>query len=167
LPRHLSLAAALTIGIPTFFLALAPSSGPWRPDGFLREVARFPIPAGVLVGTGLIASYLFARHDLNLSVADARTVGLTTLILNGLYLVMALEAGGSRRRSRLVAGMCAAMALLYIAALLIPFTRSFFALTIPGPEMILTALAASAVTIGALALSGYSLRVAPTDAAAG
>src|SRR5207248_513705 len=28
LPRHLSLAASLTIGIPTFFLALAPSSGP-------------------------------------------------------------------------------------------------------------------------------------------
>ena len=33
LPRHLSLAASLTIGIPTFFLALAPSSGPWQPDG--------------------------------------------------------------------------------------------------------------------------------------
>ena len=30
LPRHLTLAAALTIGIPAFFLALAPSSGAWR-----------------------------------------------------------------------------------------------------------------------------------------
>jgi hypothetical protein len=29
LPRHLSLAASLTIWIPTFFLALAPSSGAW------------------------------------------------------------------------------------------------------------------------------------------
>ncbi|MFZ0976372.1 MAG: hypothetical protein WAN22_29385, partial [Solirubrobacteraceae bacterium] len=43
--------------------------------------------------------------------------------------------------------------------------RSFFALTVPGPEMIVTALAASAVSIGALALSGYSLRVAPADSA--
>ena len=93
LPRHLSLAASLTIGIPTFFLALAPSSGPWRPDGFVRSIARFAIPAGVLVGTGLVAGYLFSVHDLNLSVADARTVALTTLIANGLYLVMALEAG--------------------------------------------------------------------------
>ena len=163
LPRHLSLAASLTIGIPTFFLALAPSSGPWRPDGFVRSVARFAIPAGVLVGTGLVAGYLFSVHDLNLSVADARTVALTTLIANGLYLVMALEAGGSRRRSSLVAGMCAVMGGLYVAALLIPAARNFFALTVPGPEMIVTALAASAVSIGALVLSGYSLRVAPAD----
>jgi len=53
-------------------------------------------------------------------VADARTVALTTLIANGLYLVMALEAGGSRRRSTLVAGMCAVMAGLYVAALAFP-----------------------------------------------
>jgi len=163
LPRHLSLAASLTIGIPTFFLALAPSSGPWRPEGFVRSVARFAIPAGVLVGTGLVAGYLFSMHDLNLSVADARTVALTTLIANGLYLVMALEAGGSRRRSSLVAGMCAVMGGLYVAATLIPAARNFFALTVPGPEMIMTALAASAVSIGALVLSGYSLRVAPAD----
>lgn len=163
LPRHLSLAASLTIGIPTFFLALAPSSGPWRPDGFVRSVARFAVPAGVLVGTGLVAGYLFSVHDLNLSIEDARTVALTTLVANGLYLVMALEAGGSRRRSTLVAGMCAVMAGLYVAALLIPATRSFFALTVPGPEMIVTALAASTVSIGALALSGYSLLIAPAD----
>ena len=85
------------------------------------------------------------------------------LIAPGLYLVMALEAGGSLRRSRLVAGMCAVMAALYVAALLLPPARTFFALTVPGPEMIVTALAASAVSIGALALSGYSLRVAPAD----
>src|SRR5262249_12137322 len=35
LPRHLSLAAALTVGIPAFFLALAPSDGPYRTEGFL------------------------------------------------------------------------------------------------------------------------------------
>ena len=44
LPRHFSLAATITIGIPTFFLALAPSSGPWRSPGFAREVARFAVP---------------------------------------------------------------------------------------------------------------------------
>jgi hypothetical protein len=134
-----------------------------RPNGFVRSVARFAIPAGVLVGTGLVAGYLFTVHDLNLSVADARTVTLTTLIANGLYLVMALEAGGSRRRSSLVAGMCVVMGGLYVAALLFPAARSFFALTVPGPGMIVTALAASAVSIGALVFSGYSLHVAPAD----
>jgi P-type E1-E2 ATPase len=159
LPRHLSLAASLTIGIPTFFLALAPSSGPWRPDGFVRAVARFAVPAGFVVGTGVLTAYLFALHDLDLSVGDARTVALTTLVMNGLYLVMALEAGGSVRRSALVGGMCAVMAGLYICALVIPFTRSFFELTLPDAGMIATSVAASAVSITALTLCGFSLRV--------
>ena len=34
LPRHLTLAAAITIGIPAFFLALAPSGGSFRPRAF-------------------------------------------------------------------------------------------------------------------------------------
>ena len=76
----------------------------------MRDVARFAVPAGVVTGTGLVAGYLFAVHDLDLSVPDARTVALTTLMVTGLYLVMALEAGGSRRRSTLVAAMCAVMA---------------------------------------------------------
>jgi P-type E1-E2 ATPase len=158
LPRHLSLAASLTIGIPTFFLALAPSSGPWRPGRFVRTVASFAVPAGIVLGTGLVAGYLFSRHDLDLSVADARTVALTTLIASGLYLVMVLEAGGSRQRSTVVAAMCAAMTGLYVAALVIPPARSFFALTVPSGGMVATALLSSAVSVGALALCGFSLR---------
>ncbi|HEX5192072.1 MAG TPA: HAD-IC family P-type ATPase [Solirubrobacteraceae bacterium] len=164
LPRHLSLAASLTIGIPTFFLALAPSSGPWRPDGFVRGAARFAVPAGLVLGTGLIAAYLFAVHDLDLSVPDARTVALTTLIASGLYLVMALEAGGSRRRSSLVAVMCAAMAGLYVVTLLTPATRRFFALTVLDPGMLATALVAGALSIGALALCGFTIRAAGSSA---
>jgi len=158
LPRHLTLAAALTIGIPTFFLALAPSDGPWQPQNLVRSVARFAVPAGFVLGTGLVAGYLFARYDLNESVADARTVALTTLIVGGLYLVMALEAGGSRRRSTLVAVMCGAMAALYVAALLLPITRSFFELTPLDAGLIATAVLAGAVSIGALALAGFSAR---------
>jgi len=158
LPRHLSLAATLTIGIPTFFLALAPSSGAWRPDHFVRGVARFATPAGVVVGAGVVAGYLFALHDLDLAVPDARTVALTTLVASGLYLVMALEAGGSRRRSTLVGVMCAVMAGLYVLALLIPATRSFFALTSLSLGMIATSLLASGVSIAALALCGFTLR---------
>jgi cation-transporting P-type ATPase E len=159
LPRHLTLAASLTVGIPTFFLALAPSSGPWRPERFVRSVARFSVPAGALVGVGIVAGYLFALHDLDLPVADARTVAVSTLIACGLYLVMALEAAGSRQRSTLVAVMCVALAGLYVACLLVDATRSFFALTVPTGAMIATAVAASALSIGALWLSGFTLRV--------
>jgi hypothetical protein len=75
---------------------------------------------------------------------------------------MALEAEGSRRHSALVAGMCAALAGLYVGALLIDATRSFFALTVPTPGMLGTALIASAVAIAGLALSGYSVHVSPS-----
>ena len=159
LPRHLTLAASLTIGIPTFFLALAPSSGPWRPERFARSVARFAVPAGVVVGTGLVAGYLFALHDLDLSVTNARTVAVTILVACGLYLVMVLEAVGSRRRSTLVAAMCAALAGVYVAVLMIPATRHFFELTMPDAGMIATAVCASAVALAGLALSGFSMRV--------
>ena len=161
LPRHLSIAASLTIGIPTFFLALAPSSGPWQPDRFVPEVARFAVPAGVMIGTGVVAGYLFALHDLDLSVGDSRTVALTTLIVCGLYLVLALEAGGSRKRSALVGGMCAVMGGLYVLTLALPATRTFFELTVPSPGMVATAILAGSASIGALALCGYSLRTGP------
>jgi cation-transporting P-type ATPase E len=161
LPRHLSLAASLTIGIPTFFLALAPSSGPWQPERFVREVARFAVPAGVMIGTGVVAGYLFALHDLDLSVGDSRTVALTTLVVCGLYLVLALEAGGSRTRSALVGGMCAVMGALYVLSLMLPATRTFFELTVPSPGMVAISILAGSASIGALALCGYSLRTGP------
>ena len=43
LPRHLTLIGSLTIGIPSFFLALAPSDERAQP-GFLARVARFAVP---------------------------------------------------------------------------------------------------------------------------
>jgi cation-transporting ATPase E len=159
LPRHLTLAASLTIGIPTFFLALAPSSGPWAPEHFARRVARFAVPAGVMLGAGVVAGYLFALHDLDLSVAAARTVAVTIVTAGGLYLVMALETEGSWRRSMLVAGMCATLAGVYVAALLIPATRMFFELTTFDIGMIATSVLASAMTVAALALCGFSVRV--------
>ena len=154
LPRHFSLAAALTIGIPTFFLALAPSSGPWKPDAFARHVARFAIPAGVLVGMGVVASYLFALHALDLPVREARTVATTVLIAAGLYLVIALEAERPSRRHA-VEALCALLAGLYVLTLALPGVRAFFDLAIPSPSMLATALVGTAISTGALYLAGF------------
>ena len=43
LPRHLTIVSGFTIGIPAFFLALAPNTQRYVP-GFLRRVLRFAIP---------------------------------------------------------------------------------------------------------------------------
>ena len=153
LPRHFTIAAALTIGIPTFFLALAPSSGPWRPEGFARRVARFAVPAGVLTGVGVVASYLFAMHDLDLPVREARTVATSVLVLVGLYLVVALERGGQRLRRNLVSLMCVALAGVYALALALPATRHFFELATPTPAIVLTALSGAALSMGCLYLA--------------
>jgi magnesium-transporting ATPase (P-type) len=156
LPRHFTLAAALTIGIPTFFLALAPSSGEWRPRNFGRQVARFAVPAGIITGVGVATSYLFAGSDLDLSVTQARTTATTVLIVVGLYLVIALEAeGGNLRRSGVVAGMAVLLAALYVCSLAFELSRSFFQLAPPGPAVLITALVGAGISIGALYLSGF------------
>ena len=118
LPRHLSLAAFVTVGIPAFFLALAPSAGPFRPR-VLREVGRFAVPAGTAAGLAVLASYLFAYEVANMPLVEARTVATTVLVFVGLYLILALEVSG-RVRGAAVSTLCGVLAILYILALAAP-----------------------------------------------
>lgn len=152
LPRHLTLAAALTIGIPSFFLALAPSTGPWRTPHFLREVARFAIPAGTAAGLGVVSSYLFALNVLDMPTQKAQTVSVTVLVLVGLYLVVALEAAG-RTRAALVITLCIALLALYALMLAFPAPRSFFSLAVPNPGIVLSSLGGSILAIVGLVLT--------------
>jgi P-type E1-E2 ATPase len=134
LPRQFTIASTVTIGIPAFVLALAPSSGPWRPEGFLKSVARFSIPAGVAIGIGIIAGYLLARYGFHLGLIRSRTVATGIVVICGLATVMRLETEGGRRRIA-VLGLCVAMALLFALALAIPFLRHFYELsTLSGKE---------------------------------
>ncbi|HEX6457293.1 MAG TPA: HAD-IC family P-type ATPase [Thermoleophilaceae bacterium] len=161
LPRHFSLAATVTIGIPTFFLALAPSSGPWRSANFAREVARFAVPAGTLVGIGVLASYLFALHPLRLPLIEARTVAITVLIVLGLYLIVVLEATGMRRRT-IVSLAVIALAGVYVVVLLVPPLRDFFELALPNFAIVATSVCGSLLSLFALNLSGFTPGAAAT-----
>ncbi len=152
LPRHLTLAASLTIGIPGFFLALAPSAGAFATDHFLRDVARFAVPAGTAAGLGVIAGYLFAYNVLDLRLVAARTVATTTLVLVGLYLIVALEKG-SRLRGFAVVVLCAALAAAYAAVLAVPFARDFFALAYPGLAGLATAFVGAGGAVAGLLLT--------------
>jgi cation-transporting ATPase E len=152
LPRHLTLAASLTIGIPGFFLALAPSSGPFLIEGFLRDVARFAVPAGTAAALGVLSSYLAALNVLDLRLVEARTVATTVLVLVGLYLIVALESTGSRRRLAVLL-LCAGLAAAYGAVIALPVSRTFFALAVPGPAAVITALVGTAIAITGLVLT--------------
>jgi cation-transporting ATPase E len=152
LPRHLTLAAALTIGIPAFFLALGPSEGRFGSERFLFDVGRFAVPAGTAAGLGVLASFVFARNVGLLPLAEARTIATTVLVLVGLYLILVLEAT-SRRRAAAVGSLAGAMLLLYALVVAAPATRHFFALTVPGPGGVFLALAGAALAVGGLWLT--------------
>ena len=123
IPRHFSLAASLTIGIPSFLLALAPSSGSWETRGFLRRVSRFAVPAGAAAGIGVVSSYQFALNALDLPLLEARTVAISVLVLVGLYLILALEGVGGRRGRLIGARMSLALLLAYAGTLALASTR--------------------------------------------
>jgi cation-transporting ATPase E len=152
LPRHLTLAASLTIGIPGFFLALAPSSGGFEVRGFLKEVLRFAVPAGTGAGLGVLSSYLFAYDVLGKPLVEARTVATTVLVLVGLYLIFALEASG-RLRGAAVSLLCACLAGLYVLVLITPPVRRYFDLAAFDPVLIVIAAFGSVLAITGLWLT--------------
>jgi cation-transporting ATPase E len=130
LPRQFTIASTVTIGIPAFVVALAPSSGPWRPEHFLRSVARFALPAGIAIGVGVVAGYLLARYGFDLGLTHSRTVATGTVVVCGLAVVVRLEH--RRGHARLLLWLlCAAMFALFALALVIPPLRDFYELATP------------------------------------
>jgi cation-transporting ATPase E len=149
LPRQFTIASTVTIGIPAFVLALAPSSGPWRPERFLQSVARFAIPAGLAVGIGIVAGYLLARYGFDLGLRRSRTVATGITVVCGLAVVMRLEGERGRRRLA-VGGLCAAMALLFLLALAVPLLRDFYELSTPTGEAVAAWAVGVAVGVGGM-----------------
>lgn len=155
LPRHTTLASSLTIGIPAFFLALASSDGPVQRERFLRSLAAFVVPAGLIVWLAIAVSYQLARHPLDLPLEQARGVAAITATLVGLAVVIQVERGVERRPVRrwvwgMIAGFLAAIPL----GLSVPWLREFFALPWPEPR----AWAASLVTAAAAILLLVAVR---------
>ncbi|MFN8109720.1 MAG: HAD-IC family P-type ATPase [Thermoleophilia bacterium] len=150
LPRHLTLVSTLTVGIPAMVLALAPSEGPWRADHFLRDVARFAVPAGIAAGLGVVASFLIALNVLQTSLEEARTVAVTALVMVGVYFILILEGQGSLRRVRWVAALCGVLLIAFIVVLLNSSLSHFFQVSSLNVGNLLAALTGTALAIGGL-----------------
>ncbi len=152
LPRQFTLTSSLTIGIPAFFLALAPSTGPWRPEGYLKAIARFSIPVGLATGAGILLSWVIGRHLLDVPLVDSRTITCATVVTAGLAIVMVLEDEPGKRRL-LVAGLCGLMALGFVLSILIAPIREFFALETFSTDMLLAWAAGSALGLTLMAIA--------------
>lgn len=147
LPRHLTLLSTLTIGVPAFFLALAPNKERAQPH-FVRRVMRYAIPSGVIAAAATFATYLIARHAYSGPGAlDAETSAATlTLFLVSMW-VLAIIA---RPYTWWRVGLVAAMGLCFLVVLAVPWLQDFFALKLVGVTMPWTAVGISVVAAAVL-----------------
>jgi cation-transporting ATPase E len=148
LPRHLTLAALLTIGIPSFVLALAPSDGPLYRGHLLKSLAAFAVPAGLATAIGSILSFFLVDTVAGASLEAGRTAATTTLIVLGLAFVLLLERGPGREHIAiqsymlaLVAGLGALYALILAAAPV----RDFFQMELLNATQWFLAMLAAAI----------------------
>ncbi|MCB8957236.1 MAG: HAD-IC family P-type ATPase [Nocardioides sp.] len=155
LPRHLTLVSATTIGIPAFFLALGPNRRRYVP-GFLGRVLRFAVPAGVVAGLVVMASYLLTHAAVDVppagqcavtgSLAGDRacwvpsTTATISLLVTSFWVLVVLARPFRPWKVALVAG-CVGLAVL---AFVLPAARDFFHFEAPWP-LVLAALGVGAV----------------------
>jgi cation-transporting P-type ATPase E len=123
-PRHLTIISTLAIGIPGFFLALAPNAQRVAP-GFMARALRFAIPAGLVIAIAAVSAFLTVRGmDLGLGVARTSatvvTVGLSLLVLATLARPLATWRGA------MVLGLAGAFAALFA----LPWLRTALALAL-------------------------------------
>ncbi|MEU5206475.1 cation-translocating P-type ATPase [Streptomyces pseudogriseolus] len=143
LPRHLTLLSTLTIGVPAFFLALAPNKERARPH-FVRRVMRYAVPGGVLAALATFATYLLARsHYSGPGSLGAETSAATlTLFLISIWVLAIIARPYTWWRVALVAAMAGA----FLLVLAVPWLQDFFALRLVGMTMPWIAVGIAAVT---------------------
>ncbi|HMK13377.1 MAG TPA: cation-translocating P-type ATPase [Acidimicrobiales bacterium] len=159
LPRHLTLVGALTIGIPSFFLALAPNEHRAK-TGFVKRVLVFAIPAGITAAAATFTGYALTRIEEDITLEQARTTAAIVLMGVGLVILARLARPLIGWRRTLVLSMLGA----FVAVLVIPPLRDFFDLSMPPAIVVfacigLTSLAAQALTLEERVLAHYGLPV--------
>jgi cation-transporting ATPase E len=147
LPRHLTLLSTLTIGVPAFFLALAPNKERAQPH-FVRRVMRYSIPGGVVAAVATFVTYLIARHYYTgPGSLDAETSAATlALFLISMWVLAIIARPYTWWRICLVAAMGGA----FLLVLVVPGLQHFFALKLVGATMPWIAVGISVVAAAAL-----------------
>jgi cation-transporting P-type ATPase E len=130
LPRHLTIIDTLTIGIPSFFLALAPNLRRYVP-GFVNRVFRFTIPAGTVAAVATFAAFALARFD-DLPLTEQRTGATLVMLMMSLTVLVILAQPLTWRRVVLVGLMIAGFVLLFP----IPSVRDFYELRLPNDVLV-------------------------------
>ncbi len=153
LPRHLTLIGDFTIGIPAFFLSLAPNTQRYVP-GFLPRVMKFAIPAGMVAATATLVAYGLARFD-GAHTEEARTTATLVLLVVALWILIMLARPFTMWRAALVVVISAAVVLIVA----IPPSRDFFQLKIPDVLVVGEAAAVAGAAIAVLEMGWQAIRL--------
>jgi cation-transporting ATPase E len=159
LPRHLTIISDFTIGIPGFFLALAPNTRRYIP-GFIRRVLRFCLPAGVVVGGAALIAYGVAFYGNNQSLTESRTTATLVVAVIALWVLVVFARPINWWRGLLVAAMIAAVATIVA----VPAFRSFFALELPSGHVLWPAALIAAVGVVLVELTWRVTRLLDREA---
>lgn len=127
LPRHLTVISWLTIGIPAFFLALAPNNKRYRP-GFLKRVLRFAVPVGVIISLSSLITYALVLDGSN-NIQIASTSAVISVVTIGVWVLTCL----ARPLKAWKLGLILAMAALFVIALVWPWFAGIFQFSLAWP----------------------------------
>jgi cation-transporting ATPase E len=145
LPRQLTIVSTFTIGIPGFFLALAPNKRRYVP-GFLERVLRFTVPAGAVAATAALTAFGLAYYVEDLVLREARTCATLALCAVGLWVLVCLARPFNWWRTLLVAAMVGSVAVI----LAVPWLRDFYALKIPSGAVLAELVVICLIAVAAI-----------------
>ncbi|MET4137634.1 cation-transporting ATPase E [Pseudarthrobacter sp. PvP090] len=140
LPRQLSFTDGLTIGIPSFFLALMANTRRYRP-GFLRRSLSFAVPAGLIVTASLLGLNLYAQLGGAPAAAPETLQSASVLALSvmGLWILAVVSRPLDAKKLAVVLAMCASLLIL----INLPLVQDFFHLVWPPSDLLRAAGAAA------------------------
>ena len=157
LPRHVTLIAWFTIGIPAFFLALAPNAARAQ-AGFVRRVLDAAVPGGIGAALAAYGAYLTARGVLGSGEAErvpTSSTAFLALIIVAFFVLVAVARPYRLWKALLVGAMIGGM----LAVLLTPLGRAMFEIDLRDPVAVLIACGFGAAGIGARFLAQAVIRV--------
>ncbi|MEV2278646.1 HAD-IC family P-type ATPase [Nocardiopsis sp. NPDC049922] len=144
-PRHATLINAVTFGIPSFFLALAPNTDIARP-GFVLRTLRLAVPAGLVSGLAAVTTYLLVLGGRTVPEPADRTAVVITLCATTLWVLLLVARPYVWWKVVLVGSMVGLLTL----AMVTPLGQWFFDLDVSEPGKLLTGLAVAGVAIAAI-----------------
>ncbi|MFS8087055.1 MAG: cation transporting ATPase C-terminal domain-containing protein, partial [Acidobacteriota bacterium] len=160
LPRHGSLTALITLGIPAVFISISiPPPGAGR--DFTRNVLRWSLPASLALAVAAIGVHLLTEGLLDRNIEEARTLVSLTMGITGLFfMVEVLGFEGASWRSLTRPVMTTLLGAILVAGFLLtiytPALRRFFDFTeVQTGDWVIVISAVAAALIAQWALSHY------------